>query len=92
MYNPTTMTDSFERTFTAPNHQPWSLSDAPKDYVEANCRAIVGFKLQINAFEAKFKLSQNKSAENVKGVIEGLREVNTANTLAMVDLMKKFNS
>ena len=86
-----TMTDSFERQFTARNHQPWSLADAPKEYVEAMCRAIVGFKLTIKSVEAKFKLSQNKSAENVNGVIEGLREVNTPNAINMAELVSKFN-
>lgn len=86
-----TMTDSFERTFTEPSHQPWSLADAPQDYIEAMCRAIVGFKLTITSFEAKFKLSQNKSAENVKGVIAGLREVDTVNANDMAELVKTFN-
>ena len=61
-----TMTDFFEHQLkqTNPSHEPWSLSDAPSDYINTMCRAIVGVKLTIHNFEAKFKLSQNKTLDN----------------------------
>ena len=60
---------------TNPSHEPWSLSDAPSDYINAMCRAIVGVKLTIHNFEAKFKLSQNKTLDNQQGVIDGLTQL-----------------
>jgi transcriptional regulator len=51
---------------------PWSLDDAPAEYVETQVRAIVGFELRIDRLEAKRKLSQNRSADDVAGTIAGL--------------------
>jgi transcriptional regulator len=52
--------------------EPWSVSDAPAEFVEGQLRAIVGLELRITRIEAKAKLSQNRSAADVDGVVEGL--------------------
>ena len=51
---------------------PWALTDAPEDYVRTQARAIVGIELRITRLEAKAKLSQNRSAADIAGTIEGL--------------------
>lgn len=51
----------------------WSVSDAPADFVERQLRAVVGLELRISRVEGKAKLSQNRSVEDVGGVVEGLR-------------------
>jgi transcriptional regulator len=51
---------------------PWSVSDAPEAYVERMLGAIVGVEIEIARLEGKWKMSQNRSAEDVDGVIEGL--------------------
>jgi transcriptional regulator len=40
--------------------EPWQVGDAPADYMEKQLRAIVGFRLTIEALEGKLKLSQNR--------------------------------
>lgn len=62
---------------------PWSLSDAPTDYIDAMCRAIVGFELTVESVQAQFKLSQNKTAENIEGVINGLALLNNKDAAEM---------
>jgi transcriptional regulator len=52
--------------------KPWSVDDAPHDYFAGQLRAIVGVEIAIERIEAKFKLSQNRSIEDVDGVIAGL--------------------
>jgi transcriptional regulator len=52
--------------------EPWSIDDTPDGYVETMVRAIVGLELRISRLEAKRKLSQNRSAEDIEGVIAGL--------------------
>lgn len=52
--------------------EPWALADAPEDYVGSQARAIVGLELRIERLEAKAKLSQNRSAADIDGAIEGL--------------------
>jgi transcriptional regulator len=51
---------------------PWALTDAPDDYVRSQARAIVGLELRITRLEGKRKLSQNRSAADVDGAIDGL--------------------
>jgi transcriptional regulator len=54
--------------------EPWSIDDAPDGYIETQARAIVGLELRIARIEAKRKLSQNRAADDVAGVIDGLAE------------------
>jgi transcriptional regulator len=54
--------------------EPWSVDDAPHDYFVGQLKAIVGVEVLIGRIEAKFKLSQNRSIEDVDGVITGLDE------------------
>ncbi len=51
---------------------PWHVGDAPEDYIAANLRAIVGIEIDVTSLEGKFKLSQNRSAEDRTGVVLGL--------------------
>lgn len=50
---------------------PWSVDDAPAEWVAGALKAIVGLELRITRIVAKAKLSQNRSAEDVAGVIAG---------------------
>ena len=52
--------------------QPWALSDAPDSYIEVMLRGIVGFRFAITRLEGKWKMSQNREAEDRKGVVTGL--------------------
>lgn len=51
---------------------PWRIEDAPRAYVDAMLRGIVGVEVRVERIEAKRKLSQNKSAADFNGVIAGL--------------------
>ncbi len=51
---------------------PWSVDDAPGQYIAGQLRAIVGVEVRITRIEGKFKLSQNRSEADVDGVIAGL--------------------
>jgi transcriptional regulator len=62
------LTDKHERS----REHPWSVDDAPAAYVAGQLRAIVGVELRISRVEAKAKFSQNRSAEDIDGVVAGL--------------------
>ena len=47
------------------------------------CRGIIGFRLPIDSIQAQFKLSQNKTVENINGVINGLEQLNTNSAVTM---------
>ncbi|RCL29528.1 transcriptional regulator [Pseudomonas sp. AFG_SD02_1510_Pfu_092] len=52
--------------------EPWSVSDAPRDYLDGMLRAIVGIRLPIARLQGARKLSQNRSAQDIAGVRESL--------------------
>jgi len=51
---------------------PWSVDDAPAEYVERQLKAIVGVELRVERLEAKAKLSLDRSSDDFRGVVEGL--------------------
>ncbi|WP_416403596.1 FMN-binding negative transcriptional regulator [Arthrobacter sp. LFS091] len=53
--------------------KPWTVDEAPERFIAGQLRAIVGVELVISRVEAKTKLSQNRSADDVDGVVAGLR-------------------
>jgi transcriptional regulator len=53
--------------------RPWAVADAPPAFVAGQLRAVVGVELRISRIEAKAKLSQNRPAADIDGVIDGTR-------------------
>jgi len=72
--------------------QPWSTSDAPPAFIDAQLRGIVGVELQIATLEGKYKLSQNRPAADQSGVVEGLDRQGAAGDAATAALMRKCAS
>lgn len=54
--------------------EPWHVSDAPRPYIEAQLRGIVGIEIEIRSLEGKWKVSQNRPEGDRKGVAAGLAE------------------
>jgi transcriptional regulator len=52
--------------------RPWSIADPPDGYVDKLLGAIVGVEVEIMQLDGKWKMSQNRPAADVDGVIEGL--------------------
>lgn len=74
------LTDKHESS----SDEPWSISDAPQEYIEKMLPAIVGLEVQIESIEGKWKVSQDKPEINQKGVIEGLEAVGHSDMQAWV--------
>lgn len=51
---------------------PWSVGDAPLDFIEEMVNSIVGIELRVTSIEGKWKLSQNRPVPDIAGVISGL--------------------
>ena len=62
------LTDRHESRLDA----PWSVDDAPAEYIERMLGAIVGLELQITRIDAKRKLSQGRDERDINGVIAAL--------------------
>ena len=52
--------------------KPWSLADAPEDYLQQMLRAIVGISIPLTHLLGKVKASQNRSAADREGVAQAL--------------------
>jgi transcriptional regulator len=55
---------------------PWQVSDAPEPFIEQQLKAIVGFRIRIARLDGKWKMSQNRSDEDIDGVVRGLSTSN----------------
>jgi len=67
----------------------WTLDKVPEPRAEALLNGIVGFALAFERLEGKFKLSQDKTPEDIQGVIEGLEARGDAASLAIAKAMKR---
>ncbi len=61
------------------------MADMPADYLAGQLRAIVGLQLAITRIEAKAKLSQNRTPDDVRGVITGLRDAGADDSAELVE-------
>ena len=66
--NLSALTDAHE----AHRAHPWAMDDAPDDFLAMQMRAIVGMAFRVSGFDGKMKMSQNRPAVDVDGVIAGL--------------------
>jgi transcriptional regulator len=67
---------------------PWSVSDAPEEFVGALLKAIVGIEIQITRIEGKWKTSQNQPETSREGVVRGLTAQGDERSLAMAGLVR----
>ena len=68
--------------------EPWAVGDAPRPYIDALLRGIVGVNVHVDRIEAKRKLSQNKRAADFDGVTKGVSESTDALGREVGDLMR----
>lgn len=67
---------------------PWGVGDAPRSYIDALKRGIVGVALRVDRVDAKRKLSQNKSEADFNGVAAGLAASGDALSAEVAALMR----
>jgi transcriptional regulator len=51
---------------------PWKMSDAPRGFIDAMVKAVVGLEIEITRLFGKAKLSQNKEARDIRNAGETL--------------------
>lgn len=72
----------------SPRDQPWSVSDAPEAFVTGQLRGIVGIEVTVTGVSGKAKLSQNRSAADQAGVIDGLAAEPAPGSVAVAEAMR----
>jgi transcriptional regulator len=80
----TTLTDHHEHD----RAHPWHVTDAPAPFVDSQLRGIIGIEIRIERVDAKAKLSQNRSAADQQGVIEGLAAESSPGAAAVAAAMR----
>ena len=68
--------------------EPWAVSDAPAPFVAAQIKGIVGIEIEISRIEGKWKVSQNRSEADRRGVSEGLRQAEDDASREMAELVE----
>lgn len=53
---------------------PWSIEEAPADYLQTLTRALVGIEINITGMEGKNKASQNQPTVNQRSVLARLQD------------------
>jgi transcriptional regulator len=68
----------------------WRLEDQPDGFIDALLPAIVGFEMSVDRIEAKFKLGQNRSAEDRAATVAGLERVASPESAALAEFMRRL--
>jgi len=68
---------------------PWSVADAPAEFIERMIGSIVGFEIAVSKLVGKWKLSQNQPAQNRAGVIDALRARADADSVELADRVEE---
>lgn len=89
LYN---MIDELTQEHELGRPEPWSIKDAPENYIQKMLPAIVGLEIKISSLEGQWKLSQNQPTENKQGVIEGLLKENNSDANTMAALVKQHSN
>ena len=71
----------------AGSEKPWTMEGLPESFVTGQLRAIVNFEIPIARIEGKFKLNQNRTAEDRAGVIAALCETHRPGDRELAELM-----
>lgn len=79
------LTNGNERSFP----EPWSVDDAPLDFIEKLLPFIIGFEMQITQLIGKWKMSQNQPPQNLTSVIAGLSTSNQSDAQNMAEFVKE---
>jgi transcriptional regulator len=69
--------------------RPWSVTDAPADYIDGMLRAIVGIEIPITRLVGKWKVSQNRPAADIPAIAAGLRTRDDSDSQSMANLVQQ---
>lgn len=75
--------------FEAGRETPWQVTDAPAAFIEKQLGAIVGIEIPISKLIGKWKVSQNRPAQDRAGVVRALEEFDDADSAAIARWVKE---
>ena len=70
--------------------QPWSIEDAPGEYIPKLTRGIVGLRLKVTRLDGASKLGQNRTDADRKGTVAGLLDEKDFGAAAIAQKMQSL--
>lgn len=67
----------------------WRMQDLPETYLEGMLKGIIGLEIAVTRLEGKYKLSQNRPADDRSRVIAELERRGDGDALAVARLMRE---
>lgn len=86
------MIDRLTTQQEAAQPSPWSVSDAPDEYIKKMLTAVVGIEIEVSSIVGQWKLSQNQPEKNKQGVVSGLSQEQGENSQKIAELVKTFTA
>jgi transcriptional regulator len=71
---------------------PWSIADAPPDFINGLSRSIVGMRIAVNKLQGCWKMIQHRSKDDRLGAISGLYSEGGPNNENVADIMRQIES
>jgi transcriptional regulator len=75
--------------FEATRGEPWHVTDAPESFIAAQLKAIVGIEIPVSRLLGKWKMSQNRTAADRSGVVQGLRATDDHEAAVIARLVER---
>jgi transcriptional regulator len=72
--------------FESLREEPWKY-DLPEDFRRKLTEAIVGFEVDVERIESKFKLSQNRTPDDYQAVVSALSKLSDQNSKELLKYM-----
>lgn len=76
-------------TYEANQATPWSMDQPEAEFIDKLLAAIVGFEIDIDRLEGKWKLNQNHPAERREQILQGLLATNRHGETQIAYLMQE---
>lgn len=75
------------QVFEGDGPRAWKLDDEPEDYIRKMLGGIYAFRIKVDHIDVKAKLSQNRTAEDAAGAINGLQATERPGDFALAKAM-----
>jgi transcriptional regulator len=84
--------ETLVRTHEQGFERPWEVGRLPEELIRNLMRGIVFFRMPVRRLEAKFKLNQNRSEADRRGVVEVLAQSDDEMDRQVAELMRQIGS
>ena len=84
--------DDLSQFLETDKDEPWSIDDAPTEYIETMLNGIVGLRVEVTSLQGIWKMNQNHTKTNRLGAAKGLANTALESDLAVSDIMREIES